>query len=82
MFLRTLLFGLVFALIAPQSRSFLSSLVASAGEEIHAQAPLSYALIVIVSLAWIASMLLLQNWTRRKSKNPIVSYRKQVHFRD
>ena len=79
MFLRTLLFATVFALIAPQSRTFLASLVASAGEEIHSRAPLSYALIFIVALAWLASMLLLQNWSRRNSKSPVASYR---HFED
>jgi hypothetical protein len=57
-------------------------MIASAGEEIHAKAPLSYALIFVVALAWALSMLLLQNWSRRNGKNPMATYRKQIRFED
>ena len=81
MFLRTALFGMVFALIAPQSRSFLGSLIASAGEEIHAKAPMSYALVFVVALAGAASILLLQS-SHRRPKDPTANYRKEVRFED
>ena len=83
MFVRPALFLLVFILIAPQSRSYLGSHLAIAGEWINAWAPFSYILLLMLPIAGLASVYILRKWPERiEPENPMAKYKKDVPFED
>ena len=83
MFLRPALFLLVFVLIAPQSRSYLGSCLANAGEWIGAWAPFSYILLLMLPVAGLASVYIVKKWpVHIEPENPMAKYRKEVPFED
>jgi hypothetical protein len=81
--LRPALFLLVFVLIAPQSRSFLGSHLAGAGEWINAWSPFSYILLLMLPIAGLASAYIVRNGPERvEPENPMAKYRKDVTIED
>jgi hypothetical protein len=76
MFLGTGLFLVVMLLVAPQSRLFLETCLASGGGFIHAYAPFSYVLILLPPVAMIGSMFVLRTWPKTPDpENPMAKYK-------
>jgi hypothetical protein len=81
MTLGVILFLLVFVMIAPQSRTFLTGLAAGAGAWIADWAPFSYILLLILLAAAFAGIYLVHTWPARvDEENPMAKYRKEVPF--
>jgi hypothetical protein len=83
MFLRPAIMLLVFVLIAPQSRAYLGAHLTDVGQWIHAWAPLSYLLLLMLPAAGLASALMVKRAPlREEPENPMAKYRKDIPFEE
>ena len=74
MYLASVLFALVFVLIAPPCRRFLGEHMV----QINAWAPYSYILLLLVAVAPIAAMVLINTWPKRiEPEDPMAKYRRE-----
>jgi hypothetical protein len=83
MFLRPAIMLLVFILIAPQSRAYLGAHLLSVGAWIHAWAPFSYLLLLVLPVAGFASMNMVKKapqWVA--PENPMAKYRNDIPDED
>ena len=83
MFLRPGIMLLTFILIAPQSRAYLGSHLTVVGEWIHAWAPLSYLLLMLLPAAGFASAYMVKTAPPiEEPENPMAKYRNEIPFDD
>jgi len=74
--LGTILFLLVFLLIAPKPRAALGGFLANAGTWMHAYAPLSYVVLLLALAAPFVSVLLVARWPKHEEpESPMTRYR-------
>ena len=77
-FLGAGLFLVVMVMVAPQSRLFLMTRVASAGEFINTWAPFSYVLVLLLLVATVGSVYALKSWPKTEEpENPMAKYRRE-----
>jgi hypothetical protein len=78
MFLGTILFTIVVLLVAPQSRLFITTCLASAGSFIDNWAPLSYVLMIMLVMATFGFVYVLKSWPKTEEpENPMAKYRRE-----
>jgi len=78
MFLGAILFLLIFVLLAPQSRAFLSGLVVNFGHSMTAWAPFSYLLVMVLLATLFAGLYVIQSWPAHvEPENPMAKYRRE-----
>lgn len=78
MFLGTVLFTVVVLLVAPQSRLFIMTRLASAGSFIDSWAPFSYILMLLLAAATIAAVYVMKSWPKTEEpENPMAKYRRE-----
>jgi hypothetical protein len=78
MFLGTALFVVVIVLVAPQSRLFLMTCLASAVGFIHDWAPFSYLLVMLLLASMFGAIYALKTWPQsQEPENPMAKYRRE-----
>jgi hypothetical protein len=78
MFLGTILFTVVVLLVAPQSRLFIMTRLASTGSFIDHWAPFSYILMLLLVAATFAAMYVMKSWPKTvEAENPMAKYRRE-----
>jgi hypothetical protein len=83
MFKGAILFMLVFVGIAPQSRAFLTGVLAHSVESLNAWAPISYLVLLILLAAPVVSVMVVKSWpVKVEPENPMAKYRKELPFEE
>jgi hypothetical protein len=83
MFLGTVLFTVVVLLVAPQSREFIMTRLASAGTFVHNWAPFSYILMLLLVAASFAAMYVMKSWPKSEApESPMAKYRREDPVED
>ena len=79
MFLGAILFVLIFVLLAPQSRAFLTGLMVNLATWMTAWAPFSYLLVLVLLAAMIAGVYVIRTWPEHvEPENPMAKYRREA----
>ena len=78
MFAGAILFILIFVLLMPQAQAFLHGSAESATSFLHAWAPFSYVLLVILLIGPLAAGYLMHSWPKHEvPENPMTKYRRE-----
>jgi hypothetical protein len=79
MFLGAILFLIIFILLAPQSRAFLTGLMVNFGTLMTAWAPFSYILVALLLGTLFAGLYVIQSWPAHvEPENPMAKYRREA----
>jgi hypothetical protein len=74
-----ILFGLMFLIMTAQQTGTLGKRIESTLSWLHAWAPFSYIIILLVLLAPVASIKIMNSWPKREEpEDPMAKYRRQA----